>query len=159
MPAGARYNGFTHATNTASTTAPMFDIVGPTSGGRCRVYEFNSGSDATPADVAAEFSFRRITADFGTPSAVTPTKLDPADGTARTLFSAPGGTAPTITASSDVYQWTQNGRANFRWVAAPDSEIVIPLGTNQTTTCAGLALMAVVTSTAQDYSWSVLWVE
>ena len=152
MPAGARYNGFTHATNTASTTAPMFTMTGAATV-RAKMYEFNSGSDATPADVAAKFSWRRHTANFGTPSAVTPNALDPADPASLILFSAPGGTAPTITASSDLYQWAQNGRANFRWVAAPDSEIVMPASTN------GLALMAVVTSTAQNYAWSVLWSE
>lgn len=152
MATGRRYHGFTNATNTASTTAPMFTMTGATTV-RAKMYEFNSGSDATPADTAAKFAWRRHTANFGTPAAVTPVAIDPADPASLILFSAPGGTAPTITAASDLNVWAQNGRANYRWIAAPDGEIVMPASTN------GLALMAVVTTTAQNYAWSVYWAE
>lgn len=153
MATGRRYAGYTNATNTASTTAPMFNIVSAATI-RPKVYEFNSGSDATPADTSAKFSWRRTTANFGTPVNVTPNALDPGDPASLATFSTPGGTAPTITANSDLYQWAQNGRANFRWVAAPDSELVLPA-----TAANGLALMSVVAGTAQNYAWSVLWAE
>jgi hypothetical protein len=152
MATGRRYNGFTNATNTASTTAPMFTMTGATTV-RAKLYEFNSGSDATPADTTGKFAWMRHTANFGTPVAIVPVALDPGDPASLILTSAPGGTAPTITAVSVLYQWAQNGRANFRWVAAPDGEIVMPASTN------GLALMAVVTVTAQNYAWSYQWAE
>lgn len=152
MATGRRYHGYTTQSLGASTTAPMFTMTGASTV-RAKMYEFNSGSDATPADAAQKFAFRRHTGNFGTPSAVTPNPLDPADPASLILFSAPGGTAPTITGSSDLIQWPQNARANFRWVAAPDSEIVMPASTN------GLALMNVVSTATQSWAWSVFWCE
>src|SRR5947209_7765541 len=146
-----KYNGFTNGTNTASTTAPMFNIVGATTM-RVRVYDIVSGSDATPADAATTFAFQRSTADFGTPAAVTPVALDPGDPASLALFSAPGGTAPTLTANKFVLQWSQNQRATFRWVAAPDGELVIPA-----TSANGLALCCRVASATANYTWTVHW--
>jgi len=137
----------------------MFSVIAPLTR-RVHIYEFNAGSDATPADQAQKFSWQRGTANFGTPSAVAPVSLDPADGVSGSLFSAPGGTAPTLTAVAFMYQWAQNARANFRWVAAPDSELVIPQSvTNQTTTCNGAFLMNLVSTATQNWAWSVLWSE
>lgn len=154
MPSGKRYNGFTNNTNTASTTVPMLGILSATTI-RPRVYEFNSGSDATPADTSAKFSWQRISSAGTTSATVTPTALDPADpASLLTHFAKTYSGQPTITASSDLLQWAQNGRANFRWVAAPDGELVI---TNSAT--AGLVLVSVVAGTAQNYAWSVHWYE
>jgi len=154
MATGKRYNGFTNQSLPASATAPMFNIVGGTSS-RVGIYEFNSGSDATPADQAQKFALQRSTVNFGTPTVVTPVPLDdPADPAAAALFSAPGGTAPTLTANKFVYQWAQNARANFRWIAAPDSEFKIPASA-----AAGLALLNLVSTATQNWAWSVLWVE
>lgn len=153
MPSGRRYNGFTNATNTVSTTAPMFNIVGATTT-RVRIYDITSGSDASPADNAAKFAFQRSTANFGTPVNVTPVALDPADPASLALFSTPGGTAPTLTANSFPLQWSQNQRATYRWVAAPDSELVIPA-----TAAAGLALMSQTATSAVNFVWTVLWSE
>lgn len=153
MATGRRYNGYTNQSLGASTTAPMF-IVNSATTVRPKIYEFNSGSDATPADQAQKFSWRRTTANFGTPANVTPNALDPGDPASLIAFSAPGGAAPTITANSDLYQWAQNARANFRWIAAPDSELVIPASATN-----GLALMNVVSTATQNWAWSVLWAE
>lgn len=153
-----RYNGYTNQTNTASTTAALFNIVGATNA-RLAVYDIESASDATPADNAAKFALQRTTADFGTPTAVTPRPLDPADPASLALFSAPGGTAVTATANVFVLQWAQNQRATFRWIAAPDGELIIPQGTNQTTTINGLCLMPLVATAAVNYVFSVHWRE
>ncbi len=150
---GRRYNGYTNATNTASTTAPMWNLVGATTT-RLRVYDFVSGSDAAPADNAAKFGLSRTTVDFGTPAAVTPNALDKADPASLALFSTPGGTAPTITATSTLYQWPQNSRATYRWVAAPMGELVVPA-----TAAAGICLLAVVTTSAVNFAWTVHWEE
>jgi hypothetical protein len=132
----------------------MLNIVGAATI-RTKIYEFDLGSDATPADTAARFSWQRTTANFGTPAAVTPRALDPGDPASLSLYSSPGGTAPTITAASDLYQVAMNGRANFRWVAAPDSEFVIPA-----TAANGLCLTSVTAAVAaQQYIATVLWVE
>jgi len=152
MSTGRRYNGFTNQSLGASATAPMFTLTGATTV-RARVYEFNAGSDATPADQAQKFAWQRHTANFGTPAAVTPVALDPGDPASLILFSAPGGVAPTLTANAFLYQWAQNARANFRWIAAPDSEMVMPASTN------GLALMNLVSTATQNWAWSVLWAE
>lgn len=148
-----RYNGTTAGTNTVSTTAPMFNIVGATTI-RPRIYDINSGSDATPADAGVKFGFSRTTVNFGTPAAFTPVALDPADPASLALFSAPGGTAPTITATSNILTWTQNQRATFRWIAAPGGELVIPA-----TAAAGICLLSIVASATANYAWGVHWEE
>lgn len=149
-----RYSGFSNATNTASTTVPMFTIVGIATT-RIRVYDFISGSDATPADNAGKFSFRRISARGTSTASVTPNPLDPADpASLAAAYDTAWSGNPTITANSDLLQFAHNQRATFRWVAAPDSELIIPA-----TAGAGLALMAVVTTATANYAWTTLWQE
>ncbi len=148
-----RYNGFTNQTNTQSSTAALFNIVGATTF-RLQMYDVVCGSDATPADNAAKFAFQRSTVNFGTPTAVTPVALDPGDPASLALFSAPGGTAVTVTANSFPLQWAQNQRATFRWIAAPDGEIIIPA-----TAAAGLTLMPLVATAAVNYVFTVHWKE
>lgn len=148
-----RYAGYSNATNTASTTVPMFTITGAATF-RARLYDFVSGSDATPADVAGKFSFRRISSNGTTSTTVTPNALDPGDPASLATYTTAWSVNPTITASSDMLQIAHNARATVRWVAIPDGEIVIPA-----TSGAGLALMAVVTTTAQNYAWTTHWQE
>ncbi len=148
-----RYTGFSNATNTVSTTVPMFTIVANTTV-RVRVYDFISGSDATPADAATKLGFRRISARGTSTASVTPNALDPADPAALALYDTTWSVNPTITASSEVLQVAHNQRATFRWVAQPDSEIVIPA-----TSGAGLALMSIVASATANYAWTSLWQE
>lgn len=111
-------------TNTAATT-----LLGLTSAAtiRPRVYDLILGSDATPADNAAEYVLQRYTV-AGTATAVTPQALDPADP--ASLAASTTGEAhsvePTYTANAILLQWAQNQRATFRWVAAPNGEIVLP---------------------------------
>ncbi len=150
---GRRYSGYTNATNTASSTAPLWNLVGATTT-RVRLYDLIIGSDATPADNASKFVLQRTTVDFGTPSAVTPVKLDPADPASLCLFSTPGGAAPTITANSTLLQVAFNQRASMRWVAAPDSALVIPA-----TAAAGICCTPTVTTGAVNYVFQVLWAE
>lgn len=148
-----KYNGYSNATNTASTTVPMFTITGATTF-RLRLYDFISGSDASPADNAAKFSFRRISSNGTTLATVTPNALDPADPASLAVYTTAWSVNPTITASSDLLQIPHNQRATVRWVAAPDGELVVPA-----TSGAGLALMAVVTSSAVNYAWTSHWME
>lgn len=148
-----RYNGFSNATNTVSTTVPMFTIVANTTT-RGRIYDVISGSDATPADAATKLGFRRISARGTQSTSVTPTALDPADPAALLIYDTAWNINPTITASSEVLQVAHNQRATFRWVAVPDGEIIIPA-----TSGAGLALMSIVASATANYAWTTHWQE
>jgi hypothetical protein len=148
-----RYLGYSNATNTVSTTVPLFTIVGAATV-RVRVYDFISGSDATPADAATKLGFRRISARGTQATSVVANALDPADPAAIALYDTTWNINPTITATSEVLQVAHNQRATFRWVAVPDSEIVIPA-----TAGAGLALMSIVASATANYGWSTYWQE
>jgi hypothetical protein len=134
------------STNTASTS--ILGMTGGT-GVRPRVYDLLCGSDATPADNAAEYVLQRSTA-AGTSTAVTPQPLDPADPTAETAAGENHTVEPTYTADEIMLQWMQNQRATFRWVAAPGGEIVVPATANnglgvQVITVAGSAVNTGVT--------------
>lgn len=148
-----KYAGYSNQTNTTSTTVPMFTITGATTT-RLFVYDVVSGSDATPADNAGKFSFRRTSARGTQSASVTPNALDPANPASLATYDTAWSVNPTITANSDVLQWAQNQRATFRWVAAPGSELVVPA-----TSGAGLALMSVVASATANFAWTVLWEE
>ncbi len=131
----------------------MFTVVGAATT-RLRVYDVVSGSDATPADAAAKLSFRRISAGGTTSATFTPTALDPADPASLATYGTAWNINPTVTASSDVLQVAHNQRATFRWVAVPDSELIVPA-----TAGAGLALMSVVASATANYAWTTMWQE
>lgn len=136
---GKRYsNSASGTTLTASTTVQQ--TVGSTNT-RFQVYDLViSGGGVAPADNAAEYQLKRLTAG-GTVTAFTPVALDPADpATLLTLttagcgFSASG--EPTYTANSQLLDIAVNQRATFRWVARERSEIIAPNSTN------GLGLFA-----------------
>jgi len=110
-------------TNTGSTTVLGLD---GTTTARGFVYDLIMGSDATPADNAAEFNLQRFATANGTGTAVTPQPLDPADGAARLSATEAHSTEPTYTANAIMLHWAQNQRATFRWVAAPGGEIIVP---------------------------------
>lgn len=110
-------------TNTASTTALALDGTTTTRG---FLYDIIVGSDATPADNAAEYNLQRFATANGTGTAVTPQSLDPADAAAEIDGTEQHTTEPTYTANAILLHWAQNQRATFRWVAAPGGEIVIP---------------------------------
>lgn len=120
----ARYSIDGQDTNTAATT-----ILGLTADAtrprRMKIYDVVVGSDATPADNAAEYVLQRITA-AGTATAVTPQALDPGDPASEQDAGEAHSAEPTYTANAIMLQWAQNQRATFRWVAAPGGEIVIP---------------------------------
>lgn len=145
-----RYAIAGNATNTQSATLPLVTVIGAATI-RPKVYDITFGSDATPADNAGKFAFQRCTTTGTVGSSITPQALDPGDPAALcssglAVFSV----GPTLTASAFVLQWAQNQRATFRWVAAPNGELVIPA-----TASNGLALMALVTTTAVNYAFVI----
>jgi hypothetical protein len=109
-------------TNTASTT-----LLGLTSTAaiRPKVYDLIIGSAATPADNAWELQVKRYTA-AGTSTAVTPQALDPGDPSATATAGVNHSGEPTYTANAILLDVSVNQRATFRWVAAPNGELVLP---------------------------------
>ena len=116
----ARYSVDGQDTNTAATT-----ILGITGSAaiRPKIYDMTVGSDATPADNAAEYVLQRDTA-AGTSTAVTPRPLDPLTSAAVATAGEAHSVEPTYTADLILLQWAQNQRATYRWVAAPGGELI-----------------------------------
>lgn len=150
-----RYNGFSNATNTASATNPLAAVQALGATVRARIYDFVVGSDATPADAATKLALQRSTTSGLGTTIVVPPPLDSADPASLMQWVAAWtSTQPTITAVTTLLQVAMNQRATFRWVAVPDSELVIPA-----TQWAGIALMSIVASATANYAFSAQWQE
>lgn len=149
-----RYNGFSNATNTASATAPLAGVGGSAST-RGRIYDVILGSDATPADAATKLAFQRSSTSGAGPTLVVAPPLDAADPAALLVYASTWTTTqPTITAVTSILQVAMNQRATFRWVAVPDSELIVPASVNNF-----VALMSVVASATANYAFSIFWQE
>lgn len=134
-----------NATNTASATLPLLTLISATSI-RPKIFAFDIGSDATPADHAAKYAWQRCTTT-GTPgSSVTPQYLDAADSSATAITTAGlavFGAGPTLTANAFGWQQAINQRASYHWQCAPTKELIMPA-----TASAGFALMSLVVDSA-----------
>jgi hypothetical protein len=86
-------------------------------------WDFGSAAGAAPVDQNYQIRFKRQTTS-GTWTSQTPVALDSADPAAVCV----GGIASTAagTAGSVLMVVGVNARAGFRWVAIPDSEIIVP---------------------------------
>ena len=135
----ARYAVNGQSTNTASTTVLAID---GTTTSRGAIYDLLLGSDATPADNAAQWNLKRFGTANGTGTAVVPQPLDAADGVARLQGTQDHSVEPTYTTTA-LMEWGQNQRATFRWVAAPGGELIIPA-----TSDAGIGLISQVATSA-----------
>jgi hypothetical protein len=130
----------------------MFTIVGAATT-RLRLYDFISGSDATPADAAFEARLPSHLAR-GTRRPPWRERARPGGSGVARAYDTTWNINPTITATSEVLQVAHNQRATFRWVAIPDGELIVPA-----TAGAGLALMSIVASATANYAWSSSWQE
>lgn len=122
---------------------------------RPRLYEFNIGCVATPADGATHWAIMRMTAVGTEGSGFTPTKLDP--GSPASLCDCGQGVfgvEPTITANSEMWDQSINQRASWRWVAAPGGEIIAPA-----TAANGLVLRALSSTGTTAHEASFNWNE
>src|SRR5690348_2288983 len=109
---------------TASTSASLGSLTSDaTRARRAKIYDVILGSEATPADAALLFTFRRCTA-AGTNTSVTPQPLDPADFATEFDAGENHSAEPTYTAGAILLNIPLNQRATFRWVAAPGGELV-----------------------------------
>lgn len=124
---GRRYACTGEDTNTANTT-PL-ELRSATTV-RPKVYDFIIGSDATPADNAAEYDLQRTTTVGSGGTAGTPQLLDPGDPAALGSFRVADTGEPVYTAAAVMLMISVNQRATFRWVAAPMGEIVLPAAAN-----------------------------
>jgi len=108
-------------TSTAATT--LLGLTGAATV-RPKIYDFTLGSNATPADNAVEYALQRTTVAGTTGTAITPTPLDPLTIAAVTACQEAPTVEPTYTANIILFQWAQNQRATYRWVAAPGGELI-----------------------------------
>lgn len=110
--------------NTTAATAGIIKLEG-TAATRGFLYEWDiaSAAAAAPADQNYGVRLKRQTT-AGTWTAATPAPLDTADAAAVCI----GGVNSTVAgaASTILANFGFNARAGFRWVAIPDSEIVVP---------------------------------
>ena len=120
----AKYSIDGQDTNTAATTILGFtsDATRPR---RSKMAYLTLGSDASPADNAAEYNVQRITA-AGTSTAVTPQPLDSADAATETDSGEAHSIEPTYTANAVMLNFMTNQRSTYQWYAIPGYEIVIP---------------------------------
>lgn len=93
---------------------------------RGRIYDILFGHGATPGDNTIRWQVMRAGTASATGSAAVENPLDP-DAPASDILSEEEITASgTVQANSEVLDFDLNQRATFRWVAAPNSEIIIP---------------------------------
>lgn len=121
----AKFSVVGQDTNATATTILYF--VNPaTSPQNLELYEVVWGSDATPADSAAEYMIRYVTDENATPggTAVTPRPVAREGRAALSnAVEAPTG-EPTYTGTINLFMLGLNQRASFRWIAAPGSEFI-----------------------------------
>lgn len=114
-------------TRTASTTLSLGSITADaTRPRRGKLYEFQFGSHATPADNPFLYVIQRCTA-AGTSTAVTPQAIDPADVATETDAGENHTVEPTYTANAILFKQPINQRSAYRWAAIrPGKELVWP---------------------------------
>ena len=140
-----RYSSDGSQTITTTPGATALSIAGVTTT-RAKVYDFTVGSEGTPADVALNYTCIRFTAS-GTGGAVVPEPLD-ADAPASLLTVEDNHTIePTYVTDDILWRIAANQRATYRWVAAPDSELMVPA-----TADAGMGWAAFHASAVPDFS-------
>ena len=146
----ARYT--TNHQTAAGSPVCIFLLIG-TAAIRTKVYDLIIGSDATPADVATEFSVIRHT-DVGTGgSSLTIAPLDPL--TVAATATGTGGTFSVQPSYGNVLMnLALNQRATFRWVAAPGGEFISTAAASN-----GIALRSTGSGGTPNINTSVYWDE
>lgn len=146
----ASYQVFHNATNTASATVPLANLMA-TATSQIHIFEINAGSDAT-VDNAVKYSIVRTSARGTQATTVVPTAQDQnTTQAALTTCDITWNINPTITASSAILQWGMHQRATYRWVAYDYSKML----TSQAGTGKGMALLSVVVSSAFNGVFSI----
>jgi len=148
------FNVSHNATNTASATVPMLNLMG-TATSQIAIFEVNSGSDAT-ADNAVKYAIARTSARGTQSTTVTPNAVDQnVTQAALTTCDVAWNINPTITATSNVLQWGQHQRGTYRWIAYDFNRTL----RSQAGTGKGMCLLSVVVSSAFNGVFSVAFDE
>lgn len=144
-----------HTTNSATNTAnaPLISITG-SAAVRPSIREVILGSRATPADQAAAYQLQNVTT-AGDRTALTAAARDSGDPAALSVpRGQAGGTLDPAFGTNIFLLISLNQRATFRWIAAPDGEILLPVGTAN-----GAGLRAVAVSLAFTCDATLAWAE
>ena len=120
---------------------------------RAKIYDIVIGSDATPADIATEFSVQRFTAVGTGGSALTEEPLDPLT-VAATAVGTGGTFSGEPTWTNELMQIALNQRATFRWVAAPGGELITAAAANN-----GIGLESQGSGGTPNCNYTVHWEE
>jgi hypothetical protein len=130
----------------------LANVIG-SSAVRPRIYEFDVGCAATPADQAGLLVLGRTTAVGTAGSSPTPAANDPQEVAAVCTAGITHSAEPTY-ASPFLFQVPLNQRASWRWVAAPDSEFM-----GSATSSNGLALKRHTSTAGYAISGTVFFLE
>lgn len=129
----ARYNNSGEVA--AANPNTLIGLTGGTTQ-RFNIYDWMVGSNVTPADRAYLWTLGRSTTAGTGGTGRTPNPMDPADPAAVVACQEAPTTEPGYTANEELMEISLNMRATFRWVAAPNGELICPA-----TASAGLGLM------------------
>jgi hypothetical protein len=117
-------SGNAGAASATAATAGIMKLEG-TAATRAALYEWDFGSAAGAAPVDQNYQLRlKRQSTAGTWTSQTPVALDSADPAAvaiGAIASTAAGTTGSVLMVIGV-----NARAGFRWVAIPDSELIVP---------------------------------
>jgi len=123
---GRRYDTNGSLTGPNNNTAPIMFLVGGSTI-RPAVYDVVTGNGvASPADNSAKLTMVRTTGVSSGGTAITPNPLDSQDPVSITTAASGTFLSGNPTVGVTLLQWSQNMRATFRWVAAPNSELLVP---------------------------------
>ena len=146
--------GVGHAGATSGTNLTIISVNVTATLTRPKIYDLTIGSDATPADQAAEFQVLRISASGSTGTALTAMGLESTSLTANAnSIGGPFTVEPTFVVGP-MLSIALNQRATFRWVAAPGSEL-----TGGPLQSSGIALRSIASGATYALVGSLLWEE
>lgn len=137
------------AASPGKTALNVFQTSNTTRG---RLYDVMFGSSGTPADSAFRWRLSKSTAVGTEGAGVVPIALDSGDPAALYDGAEGHSAEPTYTAATEVIDIALNQRATFRWVAAPDGEMIGPATANAGFGLAAFHASSVVASEA-TFHW------
>ena len=112
---------------------------------RGRIYDFGFGCLGSPSDVTVQWEISRSLTDIAVGTAVTEAPLDGDAPAAALIAISDVMTEPTYT--QVLFDIGLNLRASWRWVAAPEGEIMVPAATS----AVGLVPTGTAAVAAQGY--------
>ena len=143
-------------TQDVTTTSPgdsSLSVIG-VAATRGRLYDVIVGTKGTPADNALEWLGRFFDTSAGTGTGVVPVPLDEGSAPAAQVTAAEDHSVEPTAAGTPVLDFGLNQRATFRWVVAPDGELVIPAVTTE-----GVFFTAIAASYTGEADVTAQWWE